>query len=116
MELIVIFLLILVLFGPRRLPEIAKMIGKTIHELRKASEDFKDQVMSIESDPDDDSEFVESDYSDLEDQSDMSDYPEHEESDEYNDELAEDVLTDADADSENHEPDVTEENLEDSVV
>jgi TatA/E family protein of Tat protein translocase len=50
MEMIVIFLLILVLFGPRRLPEIAKMIGKALHELRRASEDFKDQVMSIETD------------------------------------------------------------------
>jgi TatA/E family protein of Tat protein translocase len=50
-EIIVIFLLILVLFGPRRLPEIAKMIGKTLHELRRASEDFKDQVMAIETDP-----------------------------------------------------------------
>jgi len=48
MELIVIFLLILVLFGPRRLPEIAKMIGKTLHELRRASEDFKQQIMSID--------------------------------------------------------------------
>ena len=48
MELIVIFLVILVLFGPRRLPEIAKMIGKTLHELRRASEDFKDQVLSID--------------------------------------------------------------------
>ncbi len=54
MELIVIFLLILVLFGPRRLPEIAKMIGKTIQELRRASEDFKEQIMSIESDPHED--------------------------------------------------------------
>jgi TatA/E family protein of Tat protein translocase len=48
MELIVIFMVILVLFGPRRLPEIAKMIGKTLQELRRASEDFKDQVLSIE--------------------------------------------------------------------
>ena len=48
MELIVIFMLVLVLFGPRRLPEIAKTIGKVLHELRRASEDFKDQVMSIE--------------------------------------------------------------------
>jgi TatA/E family protein of Tat protein translocase len=50
MELIVIFMLVLVLFGPRRLPEIAKTIGKVLHELRRASEDFKDQVMSIETD------------------------------------------------------------------
>jgi TatA/E family protein of Tat protein translocase len=53
MELIVIFLVILVLFGPRRLPEIAKMVGKTLHELRRASEDFKDQVMSIDTDAQD---------------------------------------------------------------
>ena len=52
MELIVIFLVVLVLFGPRRLPDIAKMIGKTLHELRRASEDFKDQVMAIETDSD----------------------------------------------------------------
>ena len=50
MELVVVFLVVLVLFGPRRLPEIAKMIGKTLHELRRASEDFKDQVMSIDTD------------------------------------------------------------------
>ncbi len=50
MELVVIFLVVLILFGPRRLPEIAKMIGKTLQELRRASEDFKDQVMAIETD------------------------------------------------------------------
>ncbi len=54
MELIVIFLVVLVLFGPRRLPDIAKMIGKTLHELRRASEDFKDQVMSIDTEVQDD--------------------------------------------------------------
>ena len=53
-EIIVIFFFILVLFGPRRLPEIAKMIGKTLHELRRASEDFKDQIMSIETEVVDD--------------------------------------------------------------
>jgi len=47
-EIIVIFLVVLVLFGPRRLPEIARMIGKTLHELRKASEDFKEQILAID--------------------------------------------------------------------
>ena len=47
-ELILIFIVILVLFGPRRLPEVAKMIGKTMEHLRKASQDFRDQVMKIE--------------------------------------------------------------------
>jgi sec-independent protein translocase protein TatB len=53
MEIFVIFMVILVLFGPRRLPEIAKMIGRTLNELRRASEDFKDQVLSIDTVPPD---------------------------------------------------------------
>ncbi len=48
-ELLVVFLVILVLFGPRRLPEIARMVGKALHEMRRASEDFRNQIMSIES-------------------------------------------------------------------
>ncbi len=46
-ELVVLFVVILVLFGPKRLPEIARMIGRTLDELRNASQDFKDQVMQI---------------------------------------------------------------------
>jgi len=86
MELIVIFMLILVLFGPRRLPEIAKMIGKTIHELRKASEDFKEQVMSIEVDP------VETDLTDTDDLDDMNDPEDPYDYDEYHDPMAKDVI------------------------
>ncbi len=48
LELLVIFAVILVLFGPRKLPEIARSIGRMLHELRKASDDFRSQVMSIE--------------------------------------------------------------------
>ena len=50
-ELIVIFLAILVLFGPKRLPEIARMVGKTLNDLRRASQDFKDQIMTIDEVP-----------------------------------------------------------------
>lgn len=39
-ELIVIFLIILLLFGARRLPEIAKALGKSVNEFKKAKEDF----------------------------------------------------------------------------
>ncbi len=48
LELIVIFAVVLVLFGPRKLPEIAKSIGRMLHELRKASDDFRSQIMAIE--------------------------------------------------------------------
>ena len=50
-ELILLFVVILVLFGPRRLPEIARMIGKTLEDLRRASHDFRDQIMRIEEQP-----------------------------------------------------------------
>ncbi len=49
-ELALIFIVILILFGPRRLPEIARSIGRVLQELRRASQDFRDQVMRIEDD------------------------------------------------------------------
>ena len=48
LELLIVFIVVLVLFGPRRLPEIARMIGRTLHELRRASDEFRDQIMQIE--------------------------------------------------------------------
>jgi sec-independent protein translocase protein TatA len=37
-ELFIIVFVIILLFGPKRLPELGKGIGKTIRELRKAQE------------------------------------------------------------------------------
>jgi len=41
---IFIFLLALVLFGPRKLPEIGRTIGKLLAEFRRASNEFKFQI------------------------------------------------------------------------
>ncbi len=41
---IFIFLLALVLFGPKKLPEIGRQIGKLLMEFRRASNDFKMQI------------------------------------------------------------------------
>jgi len=41
---IVIFLLALVLFGPKKLPEIGRQIGKLLADFRRASNDFKMQI------------------------------------------------------------------------
>lgn len=43
-ELILIFVVGLVVFGPRKLPEIGKSLGKMIAEFRRASADFQKTV------------------------------------------------------------------------
>jgi TatA/E family protein of Tat protein translocase len=40
-ELVLILVLALIVFGPRKLPEIGKSMGKMMAEFRKASNDFK---------------------------------------------------------------------------
>src|ERR1700761_9051227 len=41
---IILMVLALVVFGPRRLPQIGRQIGKLMYEFRKASNDFKFQM------------------------------------------------------------------------
>ncbi len=43
-EMIFIFLLALLIFGPRKLPEIGRQIGKAMAEFKKASNEFKAQI------------------------------------------------------------------------
>ena len=40
-ELILILVLALLLFGPKRLPEVGKQVGKALGEFRRASNDLK---------------------------------------------------------------------------
>jgi sec-independent protein translocase protein TatA len=40
-EIIVIFILALIVFGPRKLPELGKTIGKGLAEFKKASNELK---------------------------------------------------------------------------
>ena len=40
-ELLFILVIALVFFGPRKLPQLSRSLGKSIAEFRKASEDFK---------------------------------------------------------------------------
>jgi sec-independent protein translocase protein TatB len=41
---LILMVMALVVFGPRRLPEIGRQIGKLMYEVRKASNDFKFQM------------------------------------------------------------------------
>src|SRR5713226_7962713 len=40
-HMIVVFIVVLVVFGPHKLPELARGLGKLMAEFRKASTDFK---------------------------------------------------------------------------
>jgi len=43
-ETIFLFFLALVIFGPKKLPEIARQAGKLLNEFRRASNEFKAQI------------------------------------------------------------------------
>lgn len=43
-EMIFIFLLALVLFGPKKMPELGRQLGKALAEFKKASNEFKNQL------------------------------------------------------------------------
>ncbi len=45
-DMLFILLLALILFGPKRLPEIARQIGKFVAEFKRASNDFKYQLQA----------------------------------------------------------------------
>jgi sec-independent protein translocase protein TatB len=43
-ETIFLFFLALIIFGPKKLPEIARQVGKFMNEFRRASNEFKAQI------------------------------------------------------------------------
>jgi sec-independent protein translocase protein TatB len=43
-ETIFLFVLALVVFGPKKLPEIARLIGKYLNEFKRASNEFRSQI------------------------------------------------------------------------
>lgn len=43
-ELFIVIFVALLLFGPKRIPELARGLGKGIREFRKAAEDIKNEI------------------------------------------------------------------------
>ncbi|MCZ6767259.1 MAG: twin-arginine translocase TatA/TatE family subunit [bacterium] len=43
-ELLIIFFIILIIFGPRKLPEVAEAFGKSIQKFKRASREVKDEI------------------------------------------------------------------------
>ena len=43
-ELLIIFVIALIVFGPKKLPDLGRSIGRAMAEFKKASEEFQDSV------------------------------------------------------------------------
>jgi sec-independent protein translocase protein TatA len=50
-EILLILLVVLLLFGAKRIPEIAKGLGKGISEFKKAARDAKDEIEAETKEP-----------------------------------------------------------------
>jgi sec-independent protein translocase protein TatB len=53
-EIIIIGLLFLVIFGPSKLPQMARDLGKFVNEARRSMDEFKGELLSDEDDEDKD--------------------------------------------------------------
>ena len=47
-EIIIIFVIVFLLFGAKKLPELARGIGKSLGEFKKAKNEFQDELMNSE--------------------------------------------------------------------
>jgi sec-independent protein translocase protein TatB len=45
-EMAFLFVLALLVFGPKKLPDIARQVGKALNEFKKASNEFRSQIES----------------------------------------------------------------------
>ena len=64
-EIILIMLIALLLFGPKKLPEIGRTIGSTVRELKKAARDFTSSIEQMENEVSDEVSSIKDDVSPL---------------------------------------------------
>jgi TatA/E family protein of Tat protein translocase len=50
-ELLLILALALIVLGPKKLPELARALGKGMAEFRRATDDLKDEFRQLENEP-----------------------------------------------------------------
>lgn len=43
-ELLIILIIVLIIFGPRKLPEVAEAFGKSIQKFKRASREVQDEI------------------------------------------------------------------------
>ncbi len=53
-ELIIVGLLFLILFGPSKLPQMARDIGKFVSEARRSMDEFKSELISTDDEDEED--------------------------------------------------------------
>ena len=49
-EMLIVFLIVLLLFGAKKLPELAKGLGKSAGEFKKARAEFEDEIKKAQDD------------------------------------------------------------------
>ena len=49
-EMAIIFLIVLLLFGAKKLPQLARGVGKSLGEFKKAKDDFEDEFLNTKED------------------------------------------------------------------
>ena len=59
-EVTVILILALLIFGPKKLPELGKQLGKTLKSLKKASNEFQNQIDQVMNEEDESNKSIES--------------------------------------------------------
>ncbi len=52
-EIIVILVIVLIIFGPSKLPQMGQALGKAIREFKKAGKELRSDVTSLDDDDDD---------------------------------------------------------------
>ena len=50
-EVVLILLVVLMLFGANRIPEIARSLGKATREFKRARDEFADEIKNADSEP-----------------------------------------------------------------
>ena len=59
-EVAVILILALLIFGPKKLPELGKQLGKTLKSLKKASNEFQNEIDQVMNEKDESPKSIES--------------------------------------------------------
>ena len=47
-EWVVLFVVVLIVVGPKRLPAVARKVGRTMEMFRRAADEFKDQLLNMD--------------------------------------------------------------------